>query len=164
MRSVRQERSNCHGGGRRYNPLVGALKPTVSSSTPSGSSAANANALPRVAVLIVDDDDDAREILADIVRRAGYSVATARNGFEAIDQLGRARPELILLDVVMPGMDGATFRQKQRQNRDWITIPTIVMTGVADEPTLDVAVEDTLRKPIKSAVLLDIVARHCSTG
>lgn len=113
-------------------------------------------------MLIVDDDEDAREILADLVRRAGYSVVTANDGFEAIDALERCRPELLLLDVVMPRMDGAAFRQKQRQNRDWITIPTIVMTGVAEEPTLDVAVEDTLRKPIAPSVLLDIVARHCT--
>lgn len=122
----------------------------------------NGSQLPRIGVLIVDDDEDAREILAELVRRAGYTVVTARDGFEAIDALERWRPELILLDVVMPGMDGAAFRQRQRQNREWITIPTIVMTGIADEPTLDVAVEDTLRKPIARGVLLDIVARHCT--
>jgi two-component system sensor histidine kinase ChiS len=116
--------------------------------------------LPHVSVLIVDDDEDAREILADLVRRAGYTVVTARDGHEAIEALGHWRPDLILLDVVMPGMDGARFRQKQRQHRDWIKIPTIVMTGKSDEPTLDVGVEDTLRKPISSAVLLDIVAKH----
>lgn len=120
------------------------------------------NGLPRVGVMIVDDDEDAREILADLVRRAGYTAVTACDGVEAIDVLGRMRPELILLDVVMPGMDGARFRQQQRRHRDWITIPTVVMTGVADEPTLDVGVEDTLRKPISSQVLLDLVAKHAT--
>lgn len=152
--------SNCHGTDERYNPNVVEHTPSVSSGTPASSLAADAK--PSVGVLIIDDDGDAREILADLVRRAGYSVVTARDGLEAMNVLERLRPELILLDVVMPGMDGAAFRQKQRQNREWITIPTIVMTGVADEPTLDVAVEDTLRKPIKAAHLLDIVARHCT--
>jgi CheY-like chemotaxis protein len=117
--------------------------------------------LPPVDVLVVDDDDDARETLADLIRKAGYSVVTARDGREALDSLGRVRPKLILLDVVMPIMDGATFRQEQRRHREWLRIPTIVMTGVADEPMLDVAVEDTLRKPIRARQLIDIVARHC---
>jgi chemosensory pili system protein ChpA (sensor histidine kinase/response regulator) len=142
--------------------IVGEPKPTSPAEPPDRSGAANSNDLPRVGVLIVDDDDDAREILADLVRRAGYTAATARDGVEAIDRLEHMRPELLLLDVVMPRMDGATFRQQQRRHRDWITIPTIVMTGVAEEPTLDVAVEDALRKPISAAVLLEIVARHCS--
>jgi CheY-like chemotaxis protein len=125
-------------------------------------SAANANELPRVGVLIVDDDEDAREILADIVRKAGYSVATAANGAEALELLHRCRPEMILLDVMMPVMDGATFRQEQRHNREWIRIPTIVMTGVANEPMLDVAVEDTLRKPVSAQAVLAFVVRHCT--
>jgi CheY-like chemotaxis protein len=125
-------------------------------------SAANANELPRVGVLIVDDDEDAREILADIVRKAGYSVATAANGAEALELLHRCRPEMILLDVMMPVMDGATFRQEQRHNREWIRIPTIVMTGVANEPVLDVAVEDTLRKPVSAQAVLAFVVRHCT--
>lgn len=125
-------------------------------------SASNENELPRIAVLIVDDDDDARELLADLVRKAGYSVATACDGREAIEHLRRSRPDLILLDVVMPGMDGASFRQEQRRNRDWIRIPTIVLTGAADEPVLDVAVEDTLRKPVSARTLLELVTKHCT--
>ena len=122
----------------------------------------NTAGLPVVSVLIVDDDDDCREMLADRIRKAGYSVATACNGREAIHCLHSVRPQLILLDVAMPVMDGATFRQEQRHHRDWISIPTIVMTGCADEPVLDIAVELALRKPVGTKVLLDLVASHCT--
>jgi CheY-like chemotaxis protein len=118
--------------------------------------------MPTVAVLIVDDDEDSREVLADLVRRAGYTVETARDGHEAIDRLHQFRPELIVLDVVMPGMDGAQFRAHQRRNRDWIRIPTVVMTGMTDEPVLDVGVEDTLRKPVRPRDVLALVERHCT--
>ncbi len=118
------------------------------------------NDLARVDLLLVDDDDDAREMLAEIVRDAGYSVATATNGREAIEQLQQCRPDLILLDVVMPEMDGAEFRQEQRHHTDWLRIPTVVMTGAVDEPVLDVAVADTLRKPVSAQVVLELVARH----
>jgi CheY-like chemotaxis protein len=111
---------------------------------------------------VIDDDDDARELLAAMVAKAGYTVATACNGREALALLRDIRPEVIFLDVVMPDMDGLQFRQEQRRNKDWIKIPTIVMTGVADEPMLDVAVEETLRKPLRARQLLAIVARHCT--
>ena len=120
-----------------------------------------ASELPTVDVLVIDDDDDARETLAERIRSAGFSVVTAHDGREGLDCLKKVRPGLILLDVVMPVMDGHMFRQEQRRHRDWIRIPTIVMTGIADEPVLDVAVEDTLRKPIRARHLLEIVASHC---
>jgi CheY-like chemotaxis protein len=112
--------------------------------------------------MIVDDDPDAREVLADLVRRAGYTAVTARDGSEALAWLAEVRPQLIVLDVVMPGMDGAQFREAQRRNPQWIRIPTVVMTGAADEPMLDVAVEETLRKPVKPRDVLDYVVRHCT--
>jgi CheY-like chemotaxis protein len=114
-----------------------------------------------VSVLIVDDDDDAREMLAGVVEQAGYTVQTARNGSEGLDRLRQARPELILLDVIMPVMDGTMFRQEQRRHWDWLHIPTIVMTGAYDEPMLDLAVEETLKKPVGADTVLEIVRRHC---
>jgi CheY-like chemotaxis protein len=118
--------------------------------------------LPTVAVLVVDDDEDTREMLAALLDRAGYSTATACNGLEALELLKTVRPQLILLDVFMPEMDGPTFRQEQRRHWDWLHIPTIVMTGAADEPMLDIAVEETLRKPVRAAELLEIARRHCT--
>ena len=112
-------------------------------------------------MLIVDDDDDARELLAALIARAGYSVATARDGAEALRLLSTLRPELILLDVCMPNMDGPTFRQEQRRNRDLLGIPTIVMTGANEEPMLDLAVEQTRRKPVTKDDVLELVASHC---
>jgi two-component system response regulator MprA len=112
--------------------------------------------------MIVDDDPDARDVLADLIRGQGYSVITARDGGEALHWLHEVRPELIVLDVVMPKMDGLEFRQEQRRNSSWIRIPTIVMTGAAEEPVLDVAVEETLRKPVKLRDVMQFVARHCS--
>lgn len=118
--------------------------------------------LPSVGVLIIDDDEDAREMLAIVLAKAGYTVATARDGREGLERLHALRPQLILLDVCMPIMDGATFRQEQRRHWEWLRIPTVVMTGANEETMLDPAVEDTLRKPIAAAVLLDLVKRHCT--
>lgn len=114
------------------------------------------------AVLIVDDDRDARDGLAAIIERAGYSVATASDGREALAVMRAAPPELIFLDICMPGVDGAQFRQAQRRNRAWLQVPTVVMTGSSEEPQLDLAVVETLHKPVKPSALLALVARHCT--
>jgi CheY-like chemotaxis protein len=115
-----------------------------------------------VSVLVIDDDSESRDMIDAVLTRAGYTVAMAAHGLEGLALLRVLRPELILLDVCMPICDGAQFRQEQRRNREWITIPTIVMTGLADEPVLDVAVEEALRKPIHTAELLAIAASHCT--
>jgi CheY-like chemotaxis protein len=111
--------------------------------------------------LIVDDDPESVEVIHEILAREGYDVETAANGADALALLDSIRPALIFLDVQMPVMDGAEFRQVQRRDRDLIRIPTIVMTAAAVEPLLDLAVEETLRKPVRKDELLRIVRRHC---
>ncbi len=118
--------------------------------------------LRRVSVLIVDDDPEARDMLAALIEKAGYSVAQACNGEEALALLQVVRPELIFLDVVMPIMDGRQFREEMRHHKELLAIPTVVMTGVDDEPLLDLAVIATLRKPVRARDLLRLVTEHCA--
>ena len=113
-----------------------------------------------VSALVIDDDPEARDMLASLLIKAGFTVATARDGREALDLLRTVRPAVIFVDLYMPIMDGAEFRQEQRRNREWLYIPTVVMTGSDDEPLLDLAVEETLHKPVHAAELLEIVRRH----
>lgn len=114
-----------------------------------------------VSALVIDDDRDTRDMLAALVTKAGFSVATAADGREALELLQRIRPGVIFVDLQMPIMTGAEFRQAQRRDRELLSIPTVVMTGSNDEPMLDLAVEETLRKPVRAATLLAIVRRHC---
>jgi CheY-like chemotaxis protein len=68
---------------------------------------------------------------------------------------------MILLDIQMPVMDGAEFRQAQRRNPELLRVPTVVMTGSKEEPLLDMSVVETLIKPFRRDELLAIVARYC---
>jgi len=115
-----------------------------------------------VNVLVVDDDLDTRELIATIIENAGYTVSTAATGREALDKLQTLRPELIFLDIQMPDLDGAEFREQQRRNPEWIRIPTVVITGSAEEPQLDIAVNATLHKPARAREFLGLVQRHCT--
>ena len=82
-------------------------------------------------VLVVEDDDVARKSLAMLLNDE-YEVVEAANGREALVTLAKgARPDVILLDLVMPQMDGWEFMKRQRTDWRLCTIPTIVVTGVA---------------------------------
>jgi CheY-like chemotaxis protein len=114
-----------------------------------------------VSVLVVDDDVDTREMVEQLLTAASYSVVTASDGREALDLLETIRPALILLDVQMPVMDGAEFRQLQRRDPTLIRIPTVVISGAASEPVLDLAIDEALKKPVTRADLMRLVERHC---
>jgi CheY-like chemotaxis protein len=113
-----------------------------------------------VDVLLVDDEEDVRMLITEILSRAGYTVRTAADGRHAMEVLDQIRPSVIIMDLQMPVMNGAEFREAQRRNREWIKIPTVVMTGTTDEPLLDLAIEETLKKPVRAVKLLEIVGRH----
>ena len=80
-------------------------------------------------VLLVEDDADTREVMARTLDNAGWEVSEAGNGREALQQLAREKPRLILLDLMMPVMDGFEFLLEMRASADWQDIPVIVLTA-----------------------------------
>jgi len=82
-----------------------------------------------IRVLVVDDDADTRERLQALLRREGWSVATAENGAVALEEVARETPCLILLDLMMPEMDGFTFLRELRARAEWCAIPVVVLTA-----------------------------------
>jgi CheY-like chemotaxis protein len=117
----------------------------------------------RCAVLIVDDDRDIRETLEEILSYEGYAVATARNGADALEKARALRPELILLDLFMPVMDGAEFRRRQRADPDIGDIPVIVVSAAAglEDRVQALGVAEHLEKPLQIDRLFEVVARYC---
>ena len=83
-------------------------------------------------VLVVDDDASIQGFLAEALADEGYQVRTAADGRRALDVLGTWRPNLILLDLMMPEMDGWTFRAEQRKRADLVDIPVIVLSATRD--------------------------------
>jgi DNA-binding response OmpR family regulator/anti-sigma regulatory factor (Ser/Thr protein kinase) len=83
-------------------------------------------------VLIVDDNHNNLEVLSETLTRSGFQVSVAIDGETAIEQIEYHRPELILLDVMMPGIDGFTTCKRIKSNPDTFDIPVIFMTALAD--------------------------------
>lgn len=83
-------------------------------------------------VLVVDDDASIQGFLAEALEDEGYSVRTAGNGREALSILQAWQPDLILLDLMMPEMDGWGFREHQRRLPDLAEVPVIVLSATRD--------------------------------
>ena len=118
--------------------------------------------MPVKKVLVIDDSPTERYILADLLSRGGYEVITAENGEEGIEKARSERPDLILMDVVMPGLNG--YQATRTLTRDETTkdIPIIVCTSKGQETDkiwgLRQGAYDYLTKPINGEELLIKIA------
>jgi CheY-like chemotaxis protein len=113
-------------------------------------------------ILIVDDDEDIRETLRDVLEDEGYPVRVAANGAEALAMLaGSQKPCLILLDLMMPVMDGYGFRTEQVRHADLASIPVIVITAGGAVRTKELAGTMIMPKPLSLQKLVAAVGQRC---
>ncbi len=89
--------------------------------------------------LVVEDDDSTREMVCQLLRRSGWDAAEARNGRQALERVAGGAPNLILLDLMMPEMDGFAFLDELRQHDSGRAVPVVVITAK------DLTAEDRLR-------------------
>ena len=122
---------------------------------------ANKAADPCRILFVVDDEPDIRETLRLVLECEGYSVETAANGREALELLQRAVPCVILLDLMMPVMNGWEFAEQLRQRPEGASIPVVVVTAFRDRAE-GVPCQGVLGKPFDLDALFQHVRRHCS--
>ncbi|ALF53757.1 chemotaxis protein CheY [Nostoc piscinale CENA21] len=115
-------------------------------------------------ILIVDDTITNLEIISDALTNAGFSVTTARNGEKALQQIQDKLPDLILLDVMMPGIDGLETCRKLKTDPLTQDIPVIFMTGISDTETkvkgLSLGAVDYITKPCQKEEVLARIKTH----
>ena len=113
--------------------------------------------MPRATVLVVDDDHDLREAVVELLEQNGYEAVPVCDGREALDYLveARSRPSVILLDLMMPVMDGLRFREEQLGRPEIADIPIVVMTAHGRSPAPLLRASGFLRKPFDRASLLE---------
>ncbi len=109
-------------------------------------------------ILIIDDDPDLRRLAKLILSRQNYQVYEARNGIEGIEQMYKASPDLVILDVMMPKMDGW---ETCRRIREFSDVRILVLSAKTDRGSRfkgsDLGADDYLTKPFAPQELLDKV-------
>ncbi|MDH3556066.1 MAG: response regulator [Deltaproteobacteria bacterium] len=129
------------------------------------------HAPPPCGVLVVEDDAEMRELLQRFLQNEGWVVVEAQNGREALDRISENKPELILLDLMMPTMDGFEFLEELRKHTAWLSIPVLVITAkdltAEERRRLDGRVNKILQKGAYSrekllAEVHDLVADYIS--
>jgi CheY-like chemotaxis protein len=88
-------------------------------------------------ILIVDDNPDAGEGLAKVLQNAGHHVTTAANGRLALTHVLNQTPDVVLLDLMMPDMDGPSFLEVVRLYLRLQSLPVVVLTALADSPMIE---------------------------
>ncbi len=112
-------------------------------------------------VLVVDDDPEVNALVAYRLKQSGYEVTTATDGPGALDLLGRWRPDVLLLDIMMPDMSGLEVLQRVRADESLATLPVIMLTAKAQEDDVErgfeMGADDYITKPFSPRELISRV-------
>ncbi|MFC1854079.1 PleD family two-component system response regulator [candidate division CSSED10-310 bacterium] len=110
-------------------------------------------------ILVADDDKSTRELISIVLEDEGYDVITAINGIETIDKTVKEKPDLIVLDIMMPQMDGYEALNKIKENEEIARIPILVITArtikIYEKISKGLGAVDHITKPFSPDELLD---------
>jgi CheY-like chemotaxis protein len=109
-------------------------------------------------VLVVDDESDIREAVAEVLADEGYVVHGAGDGAEALRKARAVHPNIVLLDLMMPGMNGWEFRAAQKGDPELSDIPVVVLSALGRVAGMDAA--GFIQKPFDLDELLDAVREY----
>ncbi len=103
-------------------------------------------------ILIIDDDDGAREVLVRLLDGLGHQIQTASNGIEALERASALQPDLVLLDVMMPGIDGYEVCRRLRDDAQLCDVPIVILSALdgrdARVKGIEAGADDFLSKPV----------------
>jgi two-component system cell cycle response regulator DivK len=119
-------------------------------------------------ILLVEDNDEIRELLALFIKHLGYKVFAAARGLEAIHRACVVHPDLIMMDIRMPGMHGDDATARLKANPSTRDIPVLVVTayaaGIDTRRALAAGAAEILHKPLDLTALPNVLHRYLSAG
>ncbi len=132
------------------NPMYTPTKPRVSAMNPPASR--------QISLLVVEDEQDLLEVLRFSLSREGFTVRTAENGEDAIRLVRQQKPDLIVLDLMLPTIDGLSVCRALRSNDQTRDVPVVMLTAKGEEADivkgLEAGADDYVTKPFSPKVLL----------
>jgi two-component system, cell cycle response regulator DivK len=119
-------------------------------------------------ILVVEDQPDNRKIIRDVFARTGYEIIETENGEEALAAIAKVRPDLILMDIQLPIMDGYTATRRIKADPALRSIPIIAVTSYAlsgeEKKAREAGCDDYIPKPYSPRELLAKVRQYLSDG
>jgi CheY-like chemotaxis protein len=116
----------------------------------------------RSLILVADDDDDVRELVVFRLERAGYQVVTASDGQEAVEVALARPPDVCVIDVMMPRLDGYEVTERLRASPGLAEVPIVLLTASVQEAAVsrgfDAGASDYIKKPFSPQELVDRIA------
>jgi len=119
-------------------------------------------------IMVVEDNIDEAKLIKMTLEPEGYEVITAMNGKEAKEKISKEKPDFIVLDIMMPEMDGFSFCSWVRSNQDFKNVPIVLLTGVGQhiydtryplKGVMEADADEYLEKPVKPEDLLNTISR-----
>lgn len=111
-----------------------------------------------ITICVIEDEEDINKLLLFNLRKEGYIARGAASGEEGLEMLAEARPDLLILDLMLPGMDGMAVCRKMKQNPDLRNIPILMLTARNEEEDVvsgfDAGADDYVAKPFSNRVLM----------
>ncbi|MFH1808910.1 MAG: response regulator [Pseudomonadota bacterium] len=119
-------------------------------------------------ILVVDDDDEIRRVLQIVLQKSGHVVVQAANGEEALARMVEHVPDLVLLDIMLPRLDGLEVIRRMREQAALRSIPVIAFTALTsqliEKELFELGVKGFMRKPLRLADLKAMIANELSTN
>jgi DNA-binding response OmpR family regulator len=121
---------------------------------------------PRATILFADDDADTREMMKALLRFEGFDVITAADGYEAVEIARRSIPQLILIDLELPTLDGIGVAKALKSDHRFKSVPIVMLSGHSPtrfrQQALDAGCEEYLLKPLDFSRLHELLERSRS--
>ena len=111
-------------------------------------------------VLVVDDEYDIRQLLSTMLTLLGYQSFVARDGLEALEKIPECNPDVLILDVMMPRMDGLTLCRKLRDTAETAELPIIMLSGKAHQEAIQEGLQAGANRYLVKPTGLDELARN----
>jgi len=122
----------------------------------------------RAVILIVEDNEANRLLAGAVLEREGYRVEMAENSEQALDMLGRRAPDLILMDIQLPGLDGLSLTRRLKGDKKTAAIPVVALTALAmtgdRERTIEAGCSGYISKPINTRTFAAEVRKFLRTA
>lgn len=117
-------------------------------------------------ILVVEDQEDNRQIMNDLLTDAGYQVIEAKDGHAGVSAAEAERPDLILMDIQLPGLDGYAATRRIKANAELAAIPVIAVTSYAlsgdDQKAIEAGCDAYFAKPVSPRELLATIREYLS--